>query len=252
MAHPDDCEILAGGTLCLLGEKGWDIHVVSMTPGDCGSMEQGPEDIAATRRQEGQRGAQILGGTYHCLESRDLYITFDERTIRRAVSLTRRIAPTIVFTHSLVDYMLDHEQTARIARTATFGYAVPNTCPGPIPPGSMVPYLYYADPVEGVDVYGERIEPSAFVNVSSTMKTKTRALRAHASQRQWLLKHHGMDQYVKSMQDWGRQRGGEFPGGPVRYAEGFRQHKGHPYPRDCVLARELGGLVAPAEEAHGE
>jgi LmbE family N-acetylglucosaminyl deacetylase len=104
----------------------------------------------------------------------------------------------------------------------------------------MLPYLYYADPIEGVDVYGERIAPSTYVSIGETMATKTRALKAHASQRQWLMKHHGMDQYVQSMKDWGALRGKEVG---VKYAEGFRQHKGHPYPHDCILKRELGELV---------
>jgi len=240
MAHPDDCEILAAGTLLLLAKKGWKIHVVTSTPGDCGSMDQGPIAIAKTRRAEGEKAAKILGGEYHCLEARDLMVTFDERTIRQAVMLTRHIAPSVVFTHSLTDYMMDHEVTAQLVRTATFGYAVPNTAPGAIPNGSMLPYLYYADPVEGVDPYGNRVEPSTYVNISSTMTTKAKSLKAHASQRDWLMKHHGMDQYIKSMKDWGTLRGKEIG---VKFAEGFRQHKGHPYPHDCILKKELGNLV---------
>ena len=38
MAHPDDCEILAGGTLALLAKKGWEVHIVTMAPGDAGSV----------------------------------------------------------------------------------------------------------------------------------------------------------------------------------------------------------------------
>ncbi len=240
MAHPDDCEILAAGTLALLGQKGWELHIVTSTPGDCGSMDQGPVEIAAIRRAEGAKAAKLLGATYHCLESRDLFVTFDERTIRQAVMLMRHIAPTVVLTHSLTDYMLDHEETARIVRTATFGYAVPNTAPGLIADGSMVPWLYYADPIEGMDPYGQRIEPTTYVNITSTMGKKAAALKAHASQREWLLKHHGMDQYIVSMQEWGRKRGAE---AGVKFAEGFRQHKGHPYPHDCILQQELGALV---------
>jgi LmbE family N-acetylglucosaminyl deacetylase len=240
MAHPDDCEILAGGTLALLAEKGWEIHVVTMTPGDCGSMDMSQEDIAATRRAEGAKGAKILGGTYHCLESRDLFVFFDEPTLRKAISLTRDIAPSLVITHSLDDYMMDHEMAARVARSATFGYGVPNAAPGAVKKGSMVPYLYYADPIEGMDYYGNAIAPSTWVDIAASMKTKSRALKAHASQRDWLMKHHGMDQYITSMQQWGAKRGKEVG---AKYAEAFRQHKGHPYPHDCLFQRELGKLV---------
>ena len=240
MAHPDDCEILAAGTLTLLAQKGWKIHIVSMTPGDGGSMDQGPQEIAATRRREGAAAAKIIGATYTCVESRDLYVTFDEKTLRRTLSIVRSIGPTLVFTHSLQCYMMDHEVTAQIARSATFGYAVPNVAAGPIPPGSGVPYLYYADAVEGMDAYGQPIHPTTFVDISAAMTTKTRMLKAHASQRQWLLKHHGMDHYVTSMKQWNGRRGEQVG---VKYAEGFRQHKGHPYPNDCVLKKQLGTFI---------
>jgi len=72
MAHPDDAEILCGGTLAILAKLGWKVHIASATPGDCGSSSLGPEEIAAVRRKEALRAAQVLGGEYHCLERRDL------------------------------------------------------------------------------------------------------------------------------------------------------------------------------------
>ncbi|MCG3147436.1 MAG: hypothetical protein PCFJNLEI_00876 [Verrucomicrobiae bacterium] len=240
MAHPDDCEFLAAGTLVLLAKHGWEIHIVTMTAGDVGSATLGPETIARIRRAEGAKAAAVIGGQYHCLESRDLCITFDEATLRRAMSLTREISPTLVLTHSLECYLLDHEITARIARTASFGFACPNTVPGPLRKDAGVPHLYYADPIEGLDPYGRLIQPTTYVDISSVIKTKTKMLHAHASQRAWLRAHHGVDEYTHSMQNWSRRRGGEIG---VKFAEGFRQHKGHGHPHDCILAKELGGLV---------
>ena len=241
MAHPDDCEILAAGTLSLLAQVGWEVHIVTMTPGDCGSMELGPEEISAIRRKEGAAAAKVIGATYHCLESRDLYVTFDQDTLRRATSVAKSIQPSLVFTHSLDCYMMDHEMTARIARTATFGQGIPNTTAGVVPKGGGVPYLYYADALEGMDAYGRAIEPTTYVDITRSMSTM---LKAHASQRDWLMKHHGMDQYVKSMQDWCAKRGAQIG---VKHAEGFRQHKGHPYPHDCVLKNELADAVHHVE-----
>jgi LmbE family N-acetylglucosaminyl deacetylase len=240
MAHPDDCEFLAAGTLALLARRGWEIHIVTMTPGDVGSMTYSPVAIAEIRRKEGAKAAAVIGGHYHCLESRDLLVTFDENTLRRAYSLTREIGPTVMFTHSLECYMLDHEITARVARSASFAFPIPNIAPGAPPPGAHVPHLYYADPLEGLDPYGRLVQPTTYVDISSVMPTKTKMLHAHASQRAWLRAHHGVDEYTRSMKEWGRRRGAEVG---VKYAEGFRQHKGHGYPRDCVLAKELGKLV---------
>ena len=61
-------------------------------------------------------------------------------------------------------------------------------------------------------------------------------LTAHTSQREWLLKHHGMDHYVNSMRDWGAARGKHMQ---VAFAEGFRQHLGHSYPQDNMLSALL-------------
>lgn len=245
MAHPDDCEFLAAGTLALLAERGWEIHIVTMTPGDAGSATESPVAIAETRRREAARAAAVLNGHYHCLESRDLYVTFDEATLRRAIILTREIAPTLVFTHSLECYILDHEIAARIARSASFGYMIRNVAPGPVHKDSRVPHLYYADPIEGRDPYGRAVEATTHVDISRGIATKTRMLRAHASQRDWLRAQHGVDEYTQAMRRWSARRGAEIG---VAFAEGFRQHKGHGYPEDCILRAELGKAVVHAKE----
>jgi len=67
-AHPDDAEILAGGTLALLTKAGSGITIVSMTPGDCGTTEYGPEEIAAIRRREAAAAAGLITATYICAE----------------------------------------------------------------------------------------------------------------------------------------------------------------------------------------
>jgi LmbE family N-acetylglucosaminyl deacetylase len=240
MAHPDDCEFLAAGTLILLAQKGWEIHIISATPGDCGSKDLGPEQIGAKRRAEGAAAAKLIGATYHCLELRDLHVTYDENSIRRTMTLVRSIAPTLIFTHSLQDYMPDHEVTAQLARNASIGWFVPNSCAGPIPPGAGMPHLYYADPAGLTDYYGHPVKPSIIVDIASVFEQKMAMLCAHASQRQWLFDHYGIDEYTNSLKVWGGQRGKEIG---TAWAEGFRQHKGLGYPQDCVLKTELGELV---------
>ena len=56
--------------------------------------------------------------------------------------------------------------------------------------------------------------------------------------REWLRKHHGMDQYILAMKEWGARRGKKLG---TAYAEGFRQHLGHGYPQDNLLLQLLGG-----------
>ena len=38
LAHPDDAEFLCAGTLIRLAEAGWEVHIATATPGDCGTM----------------------------------------------------------------------------------------------------------------------------------------------------------------------------------------------------------------------
>src|SRR5204862_897936 len=79
LAHPDDAEFLCAGTLIRLArDKGWQVHIASMTPGDCGSAELPPEEISRVRRAEGAQAAALIGASYHCLEERDLLVTYNE------------------------------------------------------------------------------------------------------------------------------------------------------------------------------
>jgi len=242
-AHPDDVEFQCAGTLLLLKRLGCQITIATMTPGDCGSDELGPEDIAAVRRSEAARSAKLLGAGYVCLEFRDLRIDIDTPSRRRVVEALRRIRPDIVFTAPPVDYMTDHEHTSRLVRDAAFICSIPNyaTHQGdPAPPMEHIPYLYYVDPVEGVDWFGDRIEPHFYVDISEVFERKRDMLACHESQRAWLLRQHGIDEYLNALERWSAQRGAEVG---VRYAEGFRQHRGHPYPADNILERLLGKLV---------
>jgi LmbE family N-acetylglucosaminyl deacetylase len=242
LAHPDDAEFLCAGTLIrLVREHGWRAHIASMTPGDCGSMELGPDDIAGVRRREGARAAGLIGATYHCLEERDLRIFYAEGPLERVTRLLREVRPRLVLTHSPADYMLDHEMTSTLTRAAAFAAAVPNFLVerGLPPPLPHIPHLYYCDAIEGKDALGRAIEPGLLIDVSGVIDGKAEMLAAHASQRDWLLKHHGMDHYVESMKAGSGHRGKQLG---VAFAEGFRQHLGHSYPPDDLMRQLLGTL----------
>jgi LmbE family N-acetylglucosaminyl deacetylase len=211
-----------------------------MTPGDCGSADLGPEEISRVRRAEGAKAAAVIGATYHCVEERDLLVLYTEQALERVTRLLREVRPRIVLTHSPADYMPDHEITSALTRAACFGAPVPNFLRGRLPPPTdHIPHLYYCDPAEGKDPLGREETAGFAVDVSSVMTTKEQMLACHASQRDWLLKHHGMDQYLQTMRDWNARRGRLHQ---VAYAEGFRQHLGHAYPQDNLLGRLLGVL----------
>jgi LmbE family N-acetylglucosaminyl deacetylase len=240
LAHPDDAEFLCAGALIrLVGEHAWQVHIASMTPGDCGSTELAAEEIGRIRRGEGAKAAAQIGAAYHCLEERDLLVFYNEKALERVTRLLREVRPRIVLTHSPADYMLDHEVTSTLARAAAFGAPVPNFLRdrGHGPALEYIPHLYYCDPIEGKDLLGRQVAAGFAVDISSVIDTKAAMLAAHASQRNWLLKHHGIDQYVQAMRDWGSRCGKDYG---VAYAEGFRQHVGHSYPQENLLGKLLG------------
>jgi LmbE family N-acetylglucosaminyl deacetylase len=236
LAHPDDAEFLCAGTLLRLREAGWTIHVATATAGDAGSMTETRWSISAIRTAEGKRAAELLGGAYHCLDERDIFVVFDKPTIQKTIDLFRRVAPSLVFTHAPKDYMMDHEMVSMLARAASFSYGIPNVSPLPRPANAMVPYLYYCDPIGGIDPYGKPVEPTTLVDVTKVYETKQASLAAHASQREWLRAHHGMDEYLDAMKRHATARG-QLAG--VHYAEAFVQHRGHSYPDNDLLAELL-------------
>ena len=240
LAHPDDAEFLCAGTLIRLKrEHGYEVHIASMTPGDCGSTQHSPMEISRIRREEGSKAAGMIGAKYHCLEERDLLVFYEEPTIEKVTHLLRAVRPTIVLTHSPSDYMVDHEMTSMVTRAACFAAPIPNFLRGRDlgAPIERIPHLYYCDALEGKDPLGREMPVGFRIDISKQMDTKAAMLASHASQREWLMKHHGMDQYTLAMREWGAHRGRE---AGVAFAEGFRQHLGHSYPQDNILGTLLG------------
>lgn len=238
MPHPDDFEILCAGTALRLHAAGLEFVVCTMTAGDKGSSELSGDAIAAIRREEARRGAQTVSARgYDCLEFPDLEIVFDNVSRRKVAGLLRRVRPDMVFTTPPDDYLLDHEITARLVRDACFNAAVPNyPADGDSPPLEKVPYLYYTDAIGGADIYGRPLPVDLIVDISGQIERKANALACHESQRAWLRKQHGLDDYIDAMRRWCGGRG-QIVG--CLYGEGFRQHRGHPYPDDDLLAELL-------------
>ena len=244
-AHPDDAEIMCAGTLSLLKKAGWSVHIATMAPGDKGTAEYSREEISRIRKSEAAAAAKLLSATYHCLEFEDIYIMYDRESINKTTSLIRKIGPSVVFTHSPNDYMIDHETTSKIVQTACFSAGIKNLEISEIP-FEPVPYLYYCDSMEAKDILGRPIYASMFIDITSEILIKENMLVCHASQRNWLLKHHKMDEYILSMKQFGEQRGKEIN---TKYAEGFRQHLGHGYPHDNILKEILAELKIINSEA---
>jgi LmbE family N-acetylglucosaminyl deacetylase len=239
-AHPDDAEIFTGGTLALLAERGHEVTIVSMTPGDCGTKQYWSDEVAAMRRKEAANAAAVIGAKYICAEFRDLAVFVDDPSRRRVTALLRRTRPDIVLTASPIDYHCDHEATSRLVVDACFAAPAPNydtSTYGTDPAIDAIPHLYFVDPAEGTDRECRPQKPHFVVDIEAVMDKKRAMLGAHESQRIWLQQHHGMDDFLQTMEEWSAARG-KYVG--FQYGEGFRQYKMHPYPTTGLLEELLG------------
>lgn len=222
-AHPDDIEFVAAGTLALLQQAGWETHYLTVSGGDCGSMQFNPQQTLEIRAKEGQTAAKILGAKFHGSPGRDLQIMYDVATIRRLAAVIREVKPSIVLTHSPQDYMEDHMNTSRLAVTASFARGMPNF--GTHPPSEAVEgevTLYHAMPHGLRDPLRRRVIPGAFVDTTSVHALKQEALAAHKSQKDWLDKTQGMDSYIAAMDEMSIEVGAM--SGKFQHAEGWRRH----------------------------
>jgi LmbE family N-acetylglucosaminyl deacetylase len=149
----------------------------------------------------------------------------------------------MVFTHSPVDYMVDHEITSQLCQTACFGAMAPNfrtRTSRSAKPLRSVPYLYYAEPFGGRDILGREIRANLFVNIAATCSRKEQMLSCHESQQEFLRAHQGVPHLLDMMRAMA-DRAGRIA--HLDAAEGFCQHLGQGFPQDDFLRDLLDELV---------
>jgi len=242
-AHPDDIETLAAGTLALLAAKGHRIVIATASAGDCGSAEHSPEETARIRQAEAARAAAMIGAEYHCVGFGDLAVFNDDPSRRKVTELVRRSKAELVITAAAADYHPDHEAISILARDACFAASAPNYRTGSSEPLPAIPHLYFTDPIGGRDRDGRPVAPDFAVDIGAQLQTKRAMLAAHESQKSWVLKQHGIEDYEGAMIAWSARRGRDFG---VAHAEGFRQYRNTPYPKSERLQALVGEALLRA------
>ncbi|MBI4853449.1 MAG: bacillithiol biosynthesis deacetylase BshB1 [Acidobacteria bacterium] len=115
-AHPDDIELVVGGTLLKLHSLGYKTAVLDMT---CGEM--GTRGSAEIRAQEALAAAKVLKLTAReNLGLPDSKVWCDEGSRTKMVRALRRFRPKVVFTHYWDDPHPDHAHIAQIVREAAY------------------------------------------------------------------------------------------------------------------------------------
>lgn len=241
-AHPDDVETLAAGTLALLAELGVTIVMATLTAGECGSIADNPAETARVRRSEAKRAAELIGADFDCVGLADLAVFNDDASRRAVTELIRRARPDIVVAAAPVDYHPDHEAASLLTRDACFAASAPGYRTGDARPLDAIPHLYFMDPIGARDRAGVSVAADFGVDITRTMSLKRAMLEAHQSQKTWLLKQHGMTDFTAGMEAQSARRGRDFG---VAFAEGFRQYRNTPYPRDPFLQTLVGEAMRP-------
>jgi LmbE family N-acetylglucosaminyl deacetylase len=177
-AHPDDCELDAGGTAARWAELGHKVKFVSVTNGDIGHHEIAGAILARRRTAEVKRCAEILGIETEVLDNHDgeLMPTLENRrTITRKI---REWKADVVIAHRPNDYHPDHRYTGILVQDAAFMVIVPSFCPD-VPALRKNPvFLYSEDNFQKPNPF----EPDVVVPIDPTFDKKVAAIDALESQ----------------------------------------------------------------------
>jgi LmbE family N-acetylglucosaminyl deacetylase len=169
-AHPDDCEIKAGGLAAKYAARGDEVKFVSMTNGATGHQEVGGVELAQRRYEEAQASADVIGIEYDVwdIHTGELMPTVANR--KETIREIRRYDPDLVLTHRSNDYHPDHRYASALVRDAAYIVEVPNMCPltpalrdtpviAHLEDGFEKPYPFEGDVVVAIDdVVDEKLE----------------------------------------------------------------------------------------------
>ena len=113
-AHPDDVELVCGGTLLKLASMGYKTGILDMARGELGT--RGSAEIRAVEAAEAAKELKLT--VRDNLELPDGHIWLTEESRTRLVRKLRQYRPRIVFTHYWEDPHPDHMHTCQIVRQA--------------------------------------------------------------------------------------------------------------------------------------
>jgi LmbE family N-acetylglucosaminyl deacetylase len=182
-AHPDDCEIRAGGTAAKFVALGHAVKFVSVTNGAAGHHKECGEQLVRRRRAEAAEAGRRLGVAYEVLDNPDgsLLATLEarEQIIRRI----REWKADIVLGPRPNDYHPDHRYTGVLVQDAGYMVMVPNVCPG-VPPLRKNPvFFYYEDEFRKPSPF----RPDIAIAVDDVWRLEVDSMDAHVSQvYEWL------------------------------------------------------------------
>jgi LmbE family N-acetylglucosaminyl deacetylase len=186
-AHPDDIDILCGGTLAKYAKLGVKISIAVATDGSAGHMVIPPKELAEIRHHEAENAAKVVGADFYWLGFGDMNIFEDLNTRMAFVELIRKAKPDVILTHNSSDYHPDHKAVSRLMFDASFVSGLKNVkTESPYHPG--VQPMIYLDTANGAN-----FTPTEFVDITETFAIKRKMLECYESQLKWLKDHDNVD-----------------------------------------------------------
>jgi LmbE family N-acetylglucosaminyl deacetylase len=144
-AHPDDCELQAGGVGAMWAAQGHHVKFVSVTNGDIGHWREAGGPLALRRKKEVEQASKILGTNVEVLDIHDgeLMPTLEVR--QKIIRLIREWKADLVLSPRPYDYHPDHRNTSLVVQDAAYMVTVPFTAPD-VPALKNNPvFMYYTD-----------------------------------------------------------------------------------------------------------
>lgn len=177
-AHPDDCELKAGGVAALWAKQGHKVKFVSMTNGDIGHFEIAGGPLAQRRLAEVEECASIFGIETEVLDIHDgeLMPTLENR--KTVARLIRDWQADLVLFHRPYDYHADHRYTGVLLQDAAVLVAAPFFTPDTPPTRRNPIFMYYSDGFEKPYPF----EPTLVVDIGEVAELKWDCISAMPSQ----------------------------------------------------------------------
>lgn len=214
-AHPDDLEVLCGGTVALLAQRGVKVFSVNCTLGDIGTQDPSTMRpvLATTRLLEAEEAARILGiEQVVSLGHHDGELVADLELRAQIARLYRITQADTLFTFDPFwrgQVHPDHRAAGQAALDAYIPSKMPLYRPEQLrEPGACLGCL------QRVFLFSSDGEPDVIVDVSSVYETKLAACMAHRSQ------FPKGRESLKWLEEWDEERGK--PIGAAR-AESFKR-----------------------------
>ena len=174
-AHPDDVELCAGGTMCLLAKQGYRVGIVDFTQGELGSRGT-PEG----RLEEAEAAASIMGlAARENLGLPDGHIENNKANQQEVIRVVRRYRPSVVLVNAPACRHPDHCAASALAVAALFYSGLRKIETSEMDGTPQEPWrpshvLHYMQAIP--------FEPTLVVDVSDVWEARIQALQAFQSQ----------------------------------------------------------------------